>query len=253
MPKKGDFKNRTGEKYITNEGYEIEIIECFGKDDCTIRFSDGNIYKNIFFVAIKSGRIKNPYHPSVCGIGYIGVGKYLVSVNSVTTKEYDSWQRMFQRCYGNRLDLPTYKNVTVCEEWCNFQNFAKWFEENWKPWMDSKWNLDKDILVKGNKIYSSETCCFVPQEINKLFVISNSKRGVFPIGVVKQGNKFTSQCRNFFKSGRYIALHPTVEEAFQAYKTAKEYCIKEMAELWRDKIPKRVYETMINYNVEITD
>jgi hypothetical protein len=141
----------------------------------------------------------------------------------------------------------------VCEEWYNYQVFAKWYEENWKPWMNSSWHIDKDILVKGNKIYSPETCCFVPVEINSLFTKNNKNRGDFPIGVTNQGKKFSARLSKSKKIRFNAGLFDTPEEAFQAYKIEKESYIKEVSNRWRSLISSKVYQAMYNYKVEITD
>ena len=115
------------------------------------------------------------------------------------------------------------------------------------------WCLDKDILVKGNKVYSPETCCFVPNEINILFTKGNSCRGALPIGVRKRKNgKYLTQITKNSKN-IHIGIFNTPEEAFQAYKVAKEDYIKKMADKWRDKISNRAYQALYNYQVEITD
>ena len=105
-------------------------------------------------------------------------------------KAYQAWSNMLTRGYSKKYknERTTYKDVTVCEEWHNFQNFAKWFEENYIE----GWHLDKDILVKGNKVYSEGACCFVPPEINNLFTKADRIRGKYPIGVYedKQAGKF---------------------------------------------------------------
>mgnify|MGYP003538983533 CR=1 FL=1 len=160
------------------------------------------------------------------------------------------WDNMFYRAYhiNYHLKHPTYKDVTVCEEWKCFQNFAEWCSKHIKE----GYCLDKDILIKGNKSYSPETCCFVPNEINMLLVKSNKRRGKLPIGVNKNGNKYqASRCinRKRFTYGTFN----TPEEAFECYKFHKEAHIKEVADKWKDLIDPRVYEALINYNVEITD
>jgi len=133
-----------------------------------------------------------------------------------------------------------------------FQNVAKWQEVNWKSWMDSSWDLDKDILKKGNKIYSPETCCFVPQEINKLLCKANSIRGKYPIGVKKSGNRFEAKLY-IDNNPIYLDTFNTPEEAFQAYKIAKEAHIKEVADKWKGKITEPTYQALYTYKVEITD
>lgn len=151
--------DRTGEKYVTNEGYEVEIVKYNSSLSCDIKFDNGIIIKDLNYHQIKNGQVKNPYHKSVYNIGFIGVGEYKAHIKRKPTKAYDSWIGMLRRCYSNKslAKRPTYKDVTVCEEWHNFQNFAEWFEVNYKDGL----HLDKDLLSKHEKIYSPETCCFL--------------------------------------------------------------------------------------------
>lgn len=245
------MNNRIGEKYITNEGYKIEIIEYFGWKNCTIQFDNGTIIRNIRYSHIKNGNVKNPNHKSVCNVGYMGVGKYKSTFQKKPSEYYNCWTSMIKRGYSSKYEKrqPSYKNVTVCEGWHNFQNFAEWFEENYKEGFE----LDKDILVKGNKLYSPETCCFVSKEINTLFTKNNSKRGDCPIGVEKCKNgKYRATFGQNNKT-THIGTFNTTKEAFEAYKTTKELYIKELANKWKDKINPKVYEAMYNYKVEITD
>jgi len=248
--------NRTGERYTTHQGYEVEIIEYFGALNCTILFDDSNktILYNQQFSNIRKKSLLNPYHPSVYGIGYIGVGKYKSKCSDKITITYDVWRGTIRRSYdkNHKEKYLTYINCSVVEEWHNFQNFAEWFEENYNPEIMKGWHLDKDILFKGNKIYSPETCCFVPQEINKLFIRSEKTRGQYPLGVKSKGKYFEARL-NINGKAKHLGSFNTPEEAFKTYKTAKEQYIKEVADKWKDKIELRVYEAMYNYKVEITD
>jgi hypothetical protein len=119
------------------------------------------------------------------GVGYLGKGEYKSFENGKNTRQYMIWYSMINRCYNEKYHkkLPTYKDCTVSEEWHNFQNFASWYDQNYYEVNGEKMALDKDILIKGNKVYSSETCIFVPQFINSLFTKCNAIRGEFPIGV----------------------------------------------------------------------
>ena len=244
------MENRLGEKFITYEGYEIEIVQYFNAKNCTIKFNDNTIRYNIQYDKIKKGKVKNFNHKSILKIGYIGNGVYN-SKNNYNI--YKTWKRMFDRCHNLKIQSKniTYIGCYVDECWYNFQNFAKWYEENWKIYMEI-WALDKDILVKGNKVYSPETCCLVPREINNLFPKANSIRGHYPIGVSKNKNKFRVFCCLNNKQVN-IGTFKTPELAFQAYKTAKEAYIKEVADEWKNQIAENVYQAMYNYNVEITD
>ncbi len=240
-----NFKDKTGEKHITNEGYEIEIIEYHGREKCVVQFYDGFILRNLQYSNIKNGKVKNPYHKSKYGVGYLGEGEYIARRGC---KIYITWNNMLSRCYNEKeiIKHPTYIKCSVCEEWHNFQNYAKWYEENFVEGFE----VDKDILVKGNKIYSPETCCFVPSEINNLFIKQNKNRGNLPIGVNKKNKSATYQAQI---SKKYLGSYVTPIEAFLVSKQAKEKHIKEMADKWKNKIKKECYNALINYNVEITD
>lgn len=256
--KKGNrFVDRTGEIFQTKEGYSVQLIEYNSAKDCSFKFLIDKevICRNVWFKGIREGTVKNPYHPTVFKKGFIGFGKYnCKGLGGKITKTYNTWNGVLERCYCEKFSkrVSTYKDVTVCEEWHNFQVFAEWFEENYNPEVMQGWQLDKDILLKGNKVYSPDTCCFVPQEINSIFKSSKSYRGEYPIGV--------TECCGNFRTGLnkgnthiHLGTFKTIEEAFQAYKTAKEDYIKEVADKWKDKIDPRVYETIYNYKVEITD
>lgn len=241
------FNNRTGETAITTEGYEIEIIKYLGATNIFIKFKDGHeTIKKASYSEFKKGCIKNPFHPSVCGVGFIGVGSYSRSVKRKATKPYNLWISFIHRAYDPKIQkiYPTYKDVTVCDEWHNYQNFAQWFKNNYIE----GWHLDKDIICGECKIYSPETCAFVPREINNLLNKSKAHRGDYPIGVTTDGNKIVAK-----HGGKTLGRFPTVDLAFQAYKTAKEEYIKDVADKWKNLIDSRVYNTLIMYEVKIND
>jgi hypothetical protein len=248
----GNFTDRTGEIYKTNEGYNVTIIEYRGSMDCVIQFEDGIIIENKSYQHIKNGKISNPLHPSVCGVGFNGVGQYKTTYQYIITKQYKVWSSMLQRSYDEKYHLrqPTYIGCSVNPDWWNFQVFAKWFDENYIE----GFVLDKDVLVKGNKVYSSDTCCFIPQHINSLFIKSNTMRGDLPIGVSynKLTKKFSALC-NINGKVKTLGYFNTPEEAFNAYKIAKEAEIKRVANEYKDTITPECYQAMINYFVEIDD
>lgn len=168
---------------------------------------------------------------------------------------------MLSRCYNeNELKRhPTYKDCKVCEEWLYFPNFIEWChsQDNWNLVVNSdNYNLDKDIIHKNNKTYAPENCCFVPQNVNKLFTKTNSLRGDLPIGVssIKNNNKYRARCQNPFGK-MYEKNFNTIETAFEYYKTIKEDIIKQVAKIEYDNnhITKQCYEAMLTYSVEITD
>lgn len=243
--------NRTGEKLINREGHEMEIIKWEGYKKVTVRFNDlhGAVVEKRTYQHFQSGNISNPYDRTVYGVGYLGQGEYSPQKDLIS---HVKWRTMMQRCYDPmwHIDRATYVNVTVCEEWESFQNFTRWFYTAYDyTTMNVKWCLDKDILIKGNKIYSPETCCFVPNCINVLFNTNSKMRGDYPVGVHKYGKKFVC-C----KVGKYKSTkHNTPLEAFNYYKIIKEATIQERADEWISKIKPETYEAMYRWEVEITD
>ena len=201
-----------------------------------------------------SRKIKNPYDKTVFGVGYIGKGKY-------NHKDYPyiyrKWSNMLMRCYEPYTinKRPTYIDCYVCDEWHSFQNFASWFEENMYECNNERIELDKDILIKGNKIYSPNTCLLVPQRINTLIIKCNKSRGEFPIGVSwhKTMNKFCAYCTKESKKQIHLGYYDTVEDAFTAYKSFKENYIKEVADEYKDIIPTKLYDALCKYEVDIND
>ena len=231
-------------KYINSKNIYVEILE--SKEIIKTQYK-----------TFQKGGIKPRFVPHIFGKGYIGNGYTKVkSGTNIDKISYIVWTGILERCYSEkeRYKYPTYEKCEICDEWCNFEVFEKWFTENYYEIGEERMHLDKDILVKGNKIYSPETCVFVPQKINVLFVKSNSKRGAYPIGVYydKKNEKFKSQC-NIFGVRTYLGLFNTPEEAFNTYKEKKESIIKEVADQYKDKIPEKLYNAMYNYKVEITD
>ena len=254
MKRKCNFIDRTGEHHLNNEGYWMTIIEYVSNRECTIQFDEGCTIYKLQYNSIIKGNVKNPYHPSVFGIGYLGEGRHLSKKDKKIAKSYNTWSSMLERGYDTSFNKknPSYVNCLVNEEWHNFQNFGDWFEQNWKPYMDRSWELDKDILIKNNKIYSPETCCFVPKEINNLFIKNNVRRGECPIGVHRVNNVYIVTCKTNAPSS-YGGTYSTPEDAFQAYKIIKEIYIKETADKWRGQITEPCYEAMYNYKVEVID
>lgn len=256
-PDKRRKVERVGETFVNFQGVKFTIIEYINGGNVVVEFEDG-YKKTAGYKECVKGGIRNPYIPSLYGVGYMGEGIYKSSVNGTHTKFYISWKDMLERCYNTLTHekQPAYKGCTVCEEWHNCQNFAKWFEKNYYEIENQTMCLDKDILSKGNKQYSPETCVFVPNEINCLFTKSNRARGEYPVGAYykKKNKKFCSQCKiGGGKPQKYLGLFLTVEEAFQAYKEFKEQYIKEVANKYKNKIPSRLYEAMMNYEVNIND
>lgn len=245
-----------GQEFETNSYGKCFIIDYKGIYDVTVMFYEPMSIVKCVFQNLKAGRVKNPLLPTVYGKGYIGVGAYSTS----NTKIYKMWVRMLERCYDEKYHnkYPTYKDVEVCDEWLNFQNFAGWCESkhhfHLKDANERSYQLDKDILVKGNKVYSPETCCFIPSEINLLILNNGKCRGKHPVGVYfnRPRKKYIANL-NCRKSQKHLGMFRTPEEAFRAYKQAKESYVKEVANKWKGSISSETYQALMKWEVNIDD
>lgn len=248
--------NYNGMIFTTRQGYEATIIKHIDCNKNIIQFNDERktILENVTLGNLRTGKVSNPYHKSVFGIGFLGLGRYKSTSGKgsalKSTKYYTVWLSMFTRCYSKNVkkDYPTYVDCSVDERWHNFQVFAEWFEKNYNPETMQGWQLDKDIKVKGNKIYSPESCLFIPKDINCFSLSRIIKKSEMPQGVYfsKQGNKYIAEMSRFgkrYKIGRYT----TPEEASLNYSIAKEKHARELAEVWKEN--EDIYNYLINFKV----
>ena len=248
---------RVGETRYNCHGSKMTIIEYIDSQNIVVQFQNGYTIKSTYSNFTKE-QCKSLYDETVCDVGYIGEGVYETMKGTSQSPEYIAWTSMLRRCYYKTAQNKrnTYVGCSVCEEWHNFQNFGRWYDENYYEIKEEKMCLDKDILIKGNKVYSPENCIFVPNNINVLFTKSDAKRGVYPIGVYKRkrNNKFVAQCKNGIQKNQItLGEFDTVEKAFNTYKSYKEQIIKNIADKYKNQIPEKLYKAMYTYEVEITD
>ena len=147
--------------------------------------------------------------------------------------------------------IDDYEDCKVSDKFLRFRNFDEWCKQQVGFNIDG-FDLDKDILYKGCKIYSENTCCFVPQEINKCLKGYKSKS-------IKTGVQYHSRDKIYQTRGvvegeyRHLGSFKTEEEAFLVYKKFKEVHVKSLAEKWKDQIDSRVYAALINWEISIND
>lgn len=175
--------------------------------------------------------------------------RYGVGINDMIGQEktrlYKAWSGMLAMCYckSYRNIYKSYENISICDEWLRLSNFKKWFDENYVE----GYSLDKDILVKGNKVYSPDTCCFVPQEINMLVV---QQRGEKNKGIFRTRKGYAARISVKHKYTK-IGVYDTIEEAINAYREAKKSHIRNIATLYYNQgaIKENVYQALINYTL----
>ena len=243
-----------GQVYLTNEGYRVEIVECKSFKEVLIKFlEEDNLTKWVSAKEILNGRIKNPYHRGVRGVGFFGAGPFVSKMkedSKKSTKEYVHWSSMLTRCYTEEYQLrfPTYIGCLVDEQWHNYQEFAEWCQ--WQVGFDSGYVLDKDILVKGNKVYSPETCAFIPAELNNLVVTQVKLGKGVPAGI-----SFQNGCQKYIVScaidgkNKNLGRYKCPQQAFAVYKEFKENLVRERAEKYKDNLDYRAYHAFMNFKV----
>ncbi|AUR88987.1 hypothetical protein NVP1231O_35 [Vibrio phage 1.231.O._10N.261.49.F8] len=148
-------------------GY-LKVISYVNALEVNVKFIDTGEDYTFKAGSIRKGLVKDLMLPSVYGVGFIGKGKYKAKVNGKTTREYTSWINMISRCYSKSTQdrHPTYIGCTVCDEWHNYQVFAEWYT-NHLPTGIGKFEVDKDIINPGNKIYSPEMCTIASARENR--------------------------------------------------------------------------------------
>lgn len=184
---------KSGDIFTNKKGLEFVVIDYSGAFDVTVMFSNGFVRKTRAD-HVKSGSVRNPTHPEVFGIGFIGDGIHKSRVNGKETEKYRHWHGMMTRCYskGAKGVSPTYLGCTVCDEWHDFQAFSDWFDVNY---IDG-YHLDKDIISHGNKVYSPDKCMFVHRHTNSIFN-KPKKESDLPLGISRTSGKdnyYSARC-----------------------------------------------------------
>jgi hypothetical protein len=185
----------------------------------------------------------------VQGVGYNSRNLRICDENYKALNSYEKWRSMLNRCFNSSFKIrnPSYLDCRISDDWLDYCNFLDWYDQQY---YENGWQLDKDILFKGNKLYSEENCILVPLEINNLFINRKGDRGDFPVGVT-----YREKAGNYQAGGgiNYLGVYETVEEAFLVYKTWKESKIKEKAEKYREVLTSKIYDSLMNYSIDITD
>jgi hypothetical protein len=239
-PKVKDVKE--GFVGTTSQGDQFVVLETLPNNKCLIQFLDKQKHKRVANKnAVTRGNVKNPFRVMLYGVGYIGDGKH----TSVTSRrQYNIWQGMLERCYSEaHPHHKHYEDVTVCEEWHNFQNFADWCltQEGFK---DKYFEIDKDFMVTGNRLYSPKTCCFIPTVINSFFLNGKGlykKDKSLGTGVTETPSGTFRASLNKVKLGSF----PSQRQAEVAFTNYKKYSLWLLATEFKDRLDNSVYERLL--------
>jgi hypothetical protein len=239
-------------------GLEIDTIRCGTleiidrqNNDYLVRFKDTGFEKLVKHRDLTCRKVKDPYAKVVVGVGFVGEGKYKPKVDGKMTSAYNTWWRILNRCYNiNSGDYRFYgmQGVSVDPEWHCFQNFAGWFYEN----SFDNYHVDKDLLSADSKIYSRDTCCFLPQEINKaLKTTCNRKDTAIPAGIrlMSNGSYQVQVSNTLVKKLEYLGTFPTLEQASVAYLKRKKEIVVALAEKYygQQKLSDVAYNGLLRW------
>lgn len=240
-----------GTKWSNRYG-DLIIKEYYNKRKILVQFVNTGYERYTDASSIRNGAVKDPYHPTVSVVG--SIGSTTSSIGGKVKRSYHTWRGMLARCYEYADTAKTYYGkVEVCKDWWCFENYEKWYNDNF---IDG-YEIDKDFTELGCKLYSPETCCFIPAKINaimgkKTYNTVRKHEGL-SVGVSYhvRDEKYTAQCFDGEKL-QHFGYHSTPESAFKAYKTFKENLIKRVAQEYYDRgeINETVYTNLMNYEVQ---
>lgn len=230
-----------GTEHKSNQG-SVFVVEKYNRAvDIDIRFCDSGHTKKVTADSIRKGKVSDPFFRSASGIGYMGVGRFN-SMNS--QKASQVWRGILHRCYSENKHEKfkrNYHGCTVSCEWQNFQNFAEWYYGKYVE----GYEVDKDLLYFGNKVYSERTCILIPQWLNAFVASAKAIRGESPVGVSerKGKNDFEAYCND---SGKrvHLGIYSTKEAAHNAW-MSKKLSIALKNKHLMDDIDKRIYPNVV--------
>ena len=244
-----DYSFRIGEENINNYCNKMKVIDIVDSKNVIVEFVDFNYTKKVTYYNFKKGLVGSPFDRTICGIGYIGVGKYKPYENGKQPLAYRRWVSMLRRCYDPKTQKkrPRYEGCKVCEKWHYYQNFAEWFYNNYYEVEGEKMCLDKDILFPGNKIYAPDKCILIPQRINMLFMNKTNKRKL-PNGIVECASGYLAQYNH-----ERIGIYKTLEEAYKVYSNKKKEEIIKVANEYKGVIPEKAYNALLAYEFDMSN
>ena len=249
------YKDCVGKVCKSKASGDFKVLKYNNAKDVEIQFLKTGYETVAQLGHIKSGNVKDLCSPSVYSVGILGT-KYPSKVNGRNTKEYDLWKSMLRRCYSDnsKKKRPTYEGCECSENFKSYEYFYEWCNKQ-IGFNNKDWQLDKDLLIKGNKVYSENSCVFIPSEINSLLVKREASRGKHLIGVYwdKTNKAFRAQVSMNKGKQEHLGCFNTEIEAFNAYKKAKESFVKEQANKWKYQIDIRAYNALMTYEVSVDD
>lgn len=244
----GALKIKIGDMFSSKNYGDYVVVDRISRKNVTIKFLKTGYVKTICSWDTAKGSIKDPYYPAIHGVGFCGEGVYPSSFNrhgkKMNTPAYEVWLGRMKSCYGESKSSHLYVEATVCEEWHNFQNFAKWFYEQVRLYGKGG-NVDKDLCFLGNNYYSPETARYIPKAVNSLFTgTSGNTAGVHFCNTRKKfvaqihKGELTAQGK---KKQSYLGTYATYEEAEKVYVEAKLLHVRDTSLRYQAQLPPDIF------------
>lgn len=237
-----------GKVYPTKSFGNCTVVDYKDSSNVLVRFENTG---NEVYVAggnLRSGRIRDPMAPGVAGVGFLGTGKYQCrnkTSDGMRTKEYACWESMMKRVYNpqNASAARPYEDTSVDVRWHNFQIFAEWCQTQ-KGFGEQGFQLDKDLISKGNKVYSPEKCCFIPLHINTAITgmkhnNTSGYAGVSETSVGTYGAEVTINSVHV-----HLGTYNSKESAAFVYRSIKEAYVRSLAEVYKDSLAENTYSAL---------
>jgi hypothetical protein len=231
--------DRTGETNTNTEGYSLKIVAYQNNKNMDVEIDSKHIVKCLNYKNFKAGAIKNPYHRSVHGIGYLGIGKH-----KPKTPAHKVWCNMIKKSLKHGDD--------IIDAWHNFQLFADWYDSNVYACAESL-AVNKDILQQDSKIYSPDTAVLIPDTINDLVSYARKRTNDLLTGVSEHTKGFKARIMVNGKH-HHLGAFDTPEQAHEVYVAAKTKRIRDIIDNYKgiikpDKLYERIKEALYNHEV----
>lgn len=243
-------KPKTGEVFVSNFGTRYEVLEYVDCYNVKVKFLDSFGFEGWFQAdSVRKGSVRNPYDKTVHGVGYMGEGNAETVANKSRLVEREAWYAMMSRSYCPKFKSKhrKYSECTVSEDWHCYQNFANWMKN--QRFYGLGYQLDKDLLVRDNKVYSPDTCVLLPAHINQLVQRNISKKGLLPNGVRAVSESTFQATLQTVRGVTSVYGFQTVEDAYLKYKEMKEDYVKSVADMWFGSIDSKAYEALYEWRV----
>ena len=239
-----------GDVFTVRDG-ECVVLRYKDAHNVKVRFTATGFITVCAASALRKGNVKDPLAPSVLGVGCFGIGPYQGSYaengKKVRTRHYMLWSAMLNRCYSDQPKFVTgYGDCSVSKRWRNFQNFAHDIEQM-PNWNTPGYELDKDIIKPGNKVYSRKHCCFVPREINGALVRADVGGGAT---ILPNGKWRARLSKGYGKGMLHLGCFEVREDALAVYAVAKRKHMRALARKHQQNLDPRAYKALRRYRVQ---